>query len=127
MPARGAAFLGQVPAELPVGDIGEADDAPAAHAEHLGQHPLHVQHGLQRLRKDDEIELPVGEGRQAAVQVPLHYVQPAANTGHDGLFIQFDAHGRAAAAAAEPGQQPARAAAQVQHAGPRGTSSTIES
>ena len=61
--ARRAAFLGQLAAVFFVGEVGEAHDRPAAHAEHVGQHARHVEHGLQGLREDDEIELPFDEAR----------------------------------------------------------------
>ncbi len=102
-----------------VSDIGEADDASPPDAEHVGQHARRVHHGLQRLRKHDEVELPVGEGGQTLVQIGLDHVQPAADAGQDGLFVQFDAHDAAETAFAQSGQQSARAAAQVQHAGSR--------
>ena len=112
-----AAFFVKMLAQLPVADVGEADDPLPADAEDLLEHALHVHHRLQRLREDDEVELPVGEGRQPVVQVGLHDVQPAADAGQDRLLVQLDAHDVPAAVAAQPGQQPAVAAAQVQHAG----------
>ena len=120
--------LGQLAAELPVGEVGEADDAPPAHAQHVGEHARHVHHGLQRLREDDEVELPVGEGRQALVQVGLDHVQPAADAGQDRLLVQFDAHdpldgrARASRASSPPVPQPRSSTL-----APGGISSRIES
>ncbi len=103
-------------AELPVADVGEADDPPPADAEYLLEHPLHVHHRLQRLREHDEVELPGGEGGKPVIEVGLHHVQPAADAGQNRPFVQLDAHDLAAAAAPQPGQEAAVAAAQVQHA-----------
>ena len=84
--------LAQLTAVALVGDVGETDDASPPDAEHVGQDARDVQDGLQGLRKDDEIELSVGKGGQALVEVGLDHIQPAADAGQHRLFVEFDAH-----------------------------------
>ena len=113
---RGAALFGQFGPQLAIGDVRKTDDAAAADPQHVAEHARGVENGLQRLRKHNDVELAVGEGRQSFVQVGLHHIQPAADASHDRLLVPFDAHDLVMLALAEPGQKFAAAAAEIEHA-----------
>ena len=116
MNARGPALFGQFGPQLAISDVREADDAAATDPQHVAKHARGVENGLQGLRENHDVELAVGKSGEPLVQVGLHHVEPAADAGHDRLLVPLDAHDLVMIAIAEPSQEFARAAAEVQYA-----------
>ena len=117
---RRAALLGQHPPQLAVGEVGEADDGGAAHAQHLVDDALGVDDRLQRLRQHDDVELAVGERRQPCLRSPCTTSRPRSTQARTAARR---ARRRPAASwprCAQPSEQPAVAAAEVEHAGAGG-------
>ena len=125
-PGRAALLVKLLP-QPPIGEVGKADDPLPAHPQHVGQHPLDVQDGLQGLREDDEIELLVGEGGQSLVQVGLDDVQSAADAGDDRPFVQFNAHDPPMSPPPQLRQEPPAPQPRSNTLAPAGISPTIES
>jgi len=54
--------FGQLGSQLVIGDVRKTHDSKSADSQHIVQHAGSVAHGLQGLRKNHDVELPVGEG-----------------------------------------------------------------
>ena len=86
-----AALFGQHLPEPVISKIRNAHDASAADPNHFRKHTFDIKYGLQRLGQDDAIELVVGKGAKAFIQVGLDDIEAPIDTGQDFLFIQLDA------------------------------------
>ena len=102
-----------------IAKVRDAHDAGPANAHHLRQDAFHVLHRLQGLGQHDTVKLPVGKRPEALVQVGLDHIQPATDGGEDLLLVQLDSDQAAVVGLPQPGQQRARAAAEVEHTGTR--------
>ncbi len=85
------------------------------HPRHFPQDVFRVVHGLQGLGQHHRIELFVVEQRQAFFQVLLDHAHPAPHGRDHALVVQFDARPTHLAGPLQVIQQPAIAAAQIQH------------
>src|SRR5690606_9682665 len=112
---RHAAFCRQVPAAAPVAEVGEGDDAGLADAQHLGQYLVRVVQRLQRLGHDHHVEAVAGEVAQTQVEVLFDDVDAALDAQGDLVRVDFQAVAGNLLVVAQPGEQLAVAAAQVEH------------
>ncbi|MNF65478.1 hypothetical protein D3C84_472420 [compost metagenome] len=113
---RHAALARQVPAAPPVAEVGEGDDALATDAQHFLEDPVRVVHRLQRLGHDHDIETVAGKVAQALVQVLFDDVDALGHALGDVVRVVFQAVAGDLLVVAQPGQQFAIAAPEVEHA-----------
>ena len=112
---RHAAAQCQLQATLPVPEVWERHDALLTDAQHFVQQPGREMHRLQGLGHDHEIEGVGVEVGQPRVQVGLDDVDPGADAGHHVVRIDLQAISGRPASRLQVREQPAVAAAQVQH------------
>ena len=103
-------------AHAPVGEVGKADERPAADAQQLVEHHVGPRGGLQRLAEDRVVERAVGIVGQVAVGVALDHRQAARDAALDRLGVDLHAAGVAAALGLQDRHQLALATADVEHA-----------
>ena len=113
---RRPAALGEHPTKLVIREVRKAHDASSSHTHDLIQDALHVPDALKRLAEHDEVELVVGERREAVIEVGLHHVQPAPHAVENGPLVDLDAHDAIVPPHRQPRQQGPAAAAEVQDA-----------
>src|SRR3954463_12136754 len=102
-------------ARVPMAEIRKADDYLRTHPQHFLHQELGAMDGLQRLRKDHEVEGTVGEERKAALQVDLQHVDVVRDAIEHRGVVDFHAVARRLALLPQMTQERAVAAAEIQH------------
>ena len=97
-------------------EIGEGNDGAAPDAHQLRQHIRRPLHRLQRVRKDHHVECGIGIIGQIGIGIALHDGKATAHGSGHVAGIQFDATAFHALGVAQPGQQLAIAATDIEHA-----------